>query len=187
MAWGASSPMRPSRSRLLCLYGTDFQRQKLRFSAGRRRSVKPPPQAAPSKNDLFQVVFEVLGKSWLQEMVGCSRVPHALSKDIFRVLCLPQEPKPRFCLNCRVHDKLHRALRHLQITRLETERKTEALEEQYASVRKHVTTVQRTTCGEVDAKKHGAKSRKDQTLRCRPSQSSLGSCSVYSNEHRQST
>ncbi|CAE7489130.1 unnamed protein product [Symbiodinium sp. CCMP2592] len=182
MAWGGSSPMlRPPRSRLLCLYGTDFQRQKLRFSAGRRRSMKPPPEAAHSQNDLFQVVFEVLGKSWLQEILGCSRVPHALSKDIFHVLFLPDEPKRSFfCLNCRVHEKLHRALRHLQITRLETERRTEALEEQYASVRKHVTTVQRRTCGEVDAKRHRS-NRKDQTwLRCRPSQSSLGSCSVYS-------
>ena len=144
---GSTPTLRPSKSRLLCLYGTDAQRQKLKFCAVRRQTVKSTPEP-PQGKGAMQVVLQVLGNSWLQEFLGCGRMPHALSKDIFQALRPHQQPE-QLCLNCAVHDKLHRALRHLQMAHLETERRTEALAEQYASLRRHITTVQRTACGEV--------------------------------------
>ena len=152
MAQCGSTPMpRQSKSRLLCLYGTDAQRQKLRYCVGRRQTVKVTAEPPECKGAL-QGILHVLGKSWLQELLGCSRVPHALSQDVFHTLRPGQYPgsPEHLCLNCSVQDKLHRALRHLQRTHLETEKATEALAEQYASLRKHVTTVQRTARGEVE-------------------------------------
>mmetsp|Transcript_53890 Transcript_53890/g.125732 ORF Transcript_53890/g.125732 Transcript_53890/m.125732 type:complete len:190 (-) Transcript_53890:114-683(-) len=146
MGDGTSSNVTKTR---LCLYGTDAQRHKL--TTCKRRPAKSARETHQGKGAV-EAALQVLGKSWLQDALGCARVPAALCKDVWRAL-QPLERPQVLCLNCAVQEKLKRALQHLQITHLETERRTEALAEQYAAVLQTVTSVQRSTCGEVGASK----------------------------------
>ena len=151
-----------SVQRMLCLHGTDAQKEKIR--AARSQSTLEAPKSRVKRredkhkqlhgevNSLdvgLHLTFQVLGTLWLQEALGCRRLPFALSKDYCEGLTslnqrlqlsdstgndfnVANESLPQLCLKCSVEDRLNKAMRYLKLAHREVERQNEALAEQYA-------------------------------------------------------
>eukprot|EP00490_Sorites_sp_Unknown_P013611 CAMPEP_0114654566 /NCGR_PEP_ID=MMETSP0191-20121206/10558_1 /TAXON_ID=126664 /ORGANISM="Sorites sp." /LENGTH=228 /DNA_ID=CAMNT_0001870081 /DNA_START=154 /DNA_END=840 /DNA_ORIENTATION=- len=163
--WKRSDSIRSMQSiqRMLCLYGTHAQKEKIR--AARSQSTLEAPWKAQAKQEdkhkektsntgakelnTLDMAFQVLGTLWLQEALGCRRLPLALSKRYsegfnqrIRLLSngypgylAPHETMdllPKLCFKCSVEDKLNKTLRYLNLAHREVERQNEALAEQYA-------------------------------------------------------
>ena len=139
-----------SRRRMLCLYGTDAQRQKLSRAAKamcvpKQKRQSQNPNALEDRQEDSQaglaMVFQVLGTLWSQQAWGCSGLPFALSKTfltIFQKAIVGGEPAAPLCFKCSITDRLQKALRYLRKTQLEVEKKSEALAEQYALAKERI-------------------------------------------------
>lgn len=152
-----------SVQRMLCLYGTNAQKEKIR--AARSQSTLEAPWKSRVKRREFKhkqvhgdvdsldvglhLTFQVLGTLWLQEALGCRRLPFALSKEYCEGLTIlnqrlqlsdstgddfnvANETLPQLCFKCSVEDRLNKAMRYLKLAHREVERQNEALAEQYA-------------------------------------------------------
>ena len=94
-----------SHRRMLCLYGTEAQRQKLHRATGRRLTAAQPLNSEKDplpRADGLEAAFQALGTLWLQELLGCCRVPCALSKGFLRF----QGEMSKLCFRCSVQDRL---------------------------------------------------------------------------------
>eukprot|EP00435_Cladocopium_sp_Y103_P012610 s1615_g3.t1 len=155
-----------SVQRMLCLYGTNAQKEKIR--AARSQSTLEVPWKSRVKRREYKhkqdkqvhgeldsldvglhLTFQVLGTLWLQEALGCRRLPLALSKEYCEGLTIlnerlqlsdsagndfnvANEILPQLCFKCLVEDRLNKAMRYLKLAHREVERQNEALAEQYA-------------------------------------------------------
>ena len=151
-----------SVQRMLCLYGTNAQKEKIR--AARSQSTLEAPWKSRVKRREFKhkqvhgdgdsldvglhLTFQVLGTLWLQEALGCRRLPFALSKEYCEGLTIlnrlqlsdstgndfnvADETRPQLCFKCSVEDRLNKAMRYLKSAHSEVERQNKALAEQYA-------------------------------------------------------
>ena len=151
----------PSCRRMLCLYGTRAQKQKMQKIRAARGQGSPDTAESRSQRkrledkqltgvtDGLEAAFQVLGPLWLQEALGCRRLPFALSKKylvgftggLFKMprSCNTDAAKKRFpaslpqlCFRCSVEERLNKAMSYLKSSHLEVERQNEALAEQYA-------------------------------------------------------
>ena len=149
------------RRRMLCLYGTRAQKQKMQKIRAARGQGSPDTAESRSQRkrledkqligatDGLEATFQVLGPLWLQEALGCRRLPFALSKKylvgfnggLFKMprSCNTDAAKNRFpaslpklCFRCLVEERLNKAMSYLKVSHLEVERQNEALAEQYA-------------------------------------------------------
>lgn len=116
----------------LCLYGTNAQRQKLNAARGERHERSERPLRA--KCETLEAVFQIVA-AWIQEALGCRRLPRALSKDFLQIF---RPSIPTICFRCSVQEKLQKALKHLSLAHLEVERQSEALAEQYALAKERI-------------------------------------------------
>ena len=138
--------------RMLCLYGTNAQRQKLSRAAKAGVVKQWRLECQSPKNDLngeeeavgLDVVFQVLGTNWSQEALGCSRLPFALSTKYFQVFHVAASSSSiaTLCLKCSTQDRLFKALKQLRKAHLEVEKQSEVLAEQYALAKKRIKSAQ---------------------------------------------
>ena len=129
----------------LCLYGTDAQRQKLNAARGERHERERPLERVERQEREAQCEVEALrlalqvAAGWIQEALGCRRLPVALSKDFLQIF---RPSIATICFRCSVQEKLQKALKHLSLAHLEVERQSEALAEQYALAQERMKSAQ---------------------------------------------